>query len=398
MDRIAMPIPDPSAMAASQSIINGLRLTFMNSRQLRWGILSTAHIARKNWKAIQLADNSIVTAVASRDLERSRRFIAECQAEAPMAEVPRAFGSYQELLDNREVDAVYIPLPTGLRKEWVIKAAQAGKHVVSEKPCAVSVADLRHMVEACQSHGVQFMDGVMFMHSRRLDLLRQVLNDGQSVGEARRMASSFAFGAPEEFFGSNIRTHSQLEPFGSLGDLGWYCIRFALWLKNWQMPREVTGRLLAEYRRADCPAAVPTAFSGELWFDDGFSASYYCSFLSDIEQWVRISGLRGCLEMQDFVLPLAGDELGFTVQHLDFKVNGTDFRMETRDQRFTVKEHSHGHSSAQEANLFRNFAAQAMSGQLNPSWPEAALKTQIVMNACFDSAQAGGEIVKPSEF
>ena len=74
-----------------------------------------------------------------------QRFITDCQADAPMDAVPRAMGSYEELLAATDVDAVYIPLPTGLRKEWVLRAAAAGKHIVCEKPCADSVADLREM-------------------------------------------------------------------------------------------------------------------------------------------------------------------------------------------------------------------------------------------------------------
>ena len=91
----------------------------MSAHKLRWGILSTAHIARKNWKAIQLSGNGTVVAVASRDVRRARQFIDELQADAPMEAVPRAIGSYGEMLAAGDVDAVYIPLPTGLRKEWV---------------------------------------------------------------------------------------------------------------------------------------------------------------------------------------------------------------------------------------------------------------------------------------
>jgi len=86
---------------------------------------------------------------------------------------PLAYGSYEELLDATDVDAIYIPIPTGVRKEWVIRAAQAGKHVLCEKPCAVTVADLEEMIDACRRHRVQFMDGVMFMHSRRLERVRR---------------------------------------------------------------------------------------------------------------------------------------------------------------------------------------------------------------------------------
>ena len=365
----------------------------MNSRTLRWGVLSTAQIARKNWKAIQLTGNSTVTAVASRDLERSRRFISECQEQAPMEKIPQAFGGYEELLASDTVDAVYIPLPTGLRHEWVLRAAQAGKHVVCEKPCAASAKELRQMLDVCRLHRVQFMDGVMFMHSQRLDLIRQVLDDGQSVSEVRRIASAFTFRQSPEFFSNNIRTHSALEPFGCLGDLGWYCIRFSLLVMDRQMPLQVSGRLLAEHRRADSPAAVPTAFSGELIFAGGVSASFYCSFLSETEQWARISGTRGCLQISDFVLPIAGPELSFETNQSNFQVNGCDFRMELHPRRFTVNEPSHGHANAQETNMFRNFAAQVLSGQVNLSWPEIALETQVVMEACLESARLGGKPV-----
>src|SRR5580693_6023158 len=95
-------------------------------KKLRIGFLSAAGIGRKNWKAIFNSGNVVVSAVASRDLEKSRKYIDECQRQFAFAEKPRALGSYEELLASRDVDAVYIPLPTGLRKKWVIRAAKAG--------------------------------------------------------------------------------------------------------------------------------------------------------------------------------------------------------------------------------------------------------------------------------
>ena len=92
----------------------------------RWGILGTANIARKNWQAIRWATNCSLVAVASRDLDRCRRYIAQCQQHVPFDPPPRAIGSYEELLASDDVDAVYIPLPTGLRKQWVLRAAAAG--------------------------------------------------------------------------------------------------------------------------------------------------------------------------------------------------------------------------------------------------------------------------------
>src|SRR5258705_13906509 len=107
----------------------------MAQNKLRWGILGAANIARKNWKAIRNSGNSTVVAVASRDLKRSRAFIDECQSEAPMEATPKALASYEELAANRDVDAVYIPLPTSIRKEWVIPCAETAKPIAFPKPC-----------------------------------------------------------------------------------------------------------------------------------------------------------------------------------------------------------------------------------------------------------------------
>jgi len=366
----------------------------MNPPKLRWGILGAAEIARKNWKAVREAGD-VVVAVASRDAERARRFIAECQAEAPFEAAPAALGNYDELLARADIDAVYIPLPTGVRKEWVVRAANAGKHVVCEKPCAPDVADLREMLEACRRNSVQFMDGVMFVHSRRLEPMREALEDGKSIGQMRRIQSAFSFRAPEEFYSTNIRAHSALEPHGCLGDLGWYCIRFALWAMEWEMPRQVCGRLLATLGNIDSPAPVPAEFSGELLFEGGVSAGFYCSFLTDLEQWVRVSGTAGSLRVDDFVLPFSGSELSFDLHRASFRVRGCDFDIQPETRRIAVTEHSHGRAGAQEVNLFRNFAAAVRSGRLNEQWPEMALKTQQVMNACLESANADGKPVAP---
>ena len=204
--------------------------------KLRWGILGAANIARKNWKAIFHSGNNIVSAVAARNVARAEQFIRDCQAQFAFESLPIALGSYEQLLASHEVDAVYIPLPTALRKEWVIRAAQAGKHVLCEKPCAVSAADLREMIAACAKNSVQFMDGVMFMHSPRLPVVRAVLNDDKRIGPIRRIESVFSFAGDEKIFHSNIRVQNALEPAGCLGDLGWYCLRISLFAMRWELP------------------------------------------------------------------------------------------------------------------------------------------------------------------
>jgi len=359
----------------------------------RWGILGTAEIARKNWQAIHNAQNCSLTAVASRDLDRCRWFISECQRHVSFNPPPRACGNYEELLASDDVDAVYIPLPTGIRKPWVIRAAESGKHVLVEKPVGASSQDVREILAACRQSGVQFMDGVMFMHSRRLESIRKVLTDGQSVGPLKRITSQFTFSAGSEFFASNIRTNDKLEPLGCLGDLGWYNIRFTLWAMNWELPAKVTGRILAEHRRPDSPAAVPTEFSAELFYAGGVSASFYCSYLAEIQQWANLGGTKGFLYVPDFVLPRYGAEVAFKVSSPIYNVTGCDFNMEEHTRRFAVREYANSAENSQETNMFRRFAELALSGQPDHCWGEMALKTQQVLDACLQSARSGGCII-----
>ncbi len=310
-----------------------------------------------------------------------------------MGIAPRAFGSYEELLASKDIDAVYIPLPTGLRKEWVLRAAGAGKHILSEKPCAVSSDDLREMLDTCRQHHVQFMDGVMFMHSGRMQRMREVLDDPKAVGGIRRIQSAFTFCAPPEFYAGNIRSQSSLEPHGCMGDLGWYCIRFSLWAMKWQMPQWVSARMLSGFSANGDGRVVPTELSTELFFNDGVSAGFYCSFRTENQEWAMISGDKGYLRLDDFVLPLAGREVGFEVQQVKYQVNGCDVRMTVTPHRYFVNEPSHGEAGAQESNLFRAFSEQVQSGVFNIEWPESALQTQVVLNACLESARDDGRAV-----
>jgi predicted dehydrogenase len=349
-------------------------------RKLRFGIIGPARIARKNWKAIFNSGNCEVVAVASRDLARSRTFIADCQAQVPFEKKPTAFGSYEELLASKEVDAVYIPLPTALRKEWVVRAAEAGKHVISEKPCAVSMGELEEMINACRKNNVQFMDGVMFMHNRRLGQIRETLNDENSIGQIKRIASHFSFLGSEDFLHANIRANRKLEPAGCLGDLGWYCLRFAFWTMNWQMPSSIEGKIIS--RAANDPAGVPVEFSGELFFDGGVSAGFYCSFVAVNQQTVTITGTKGLLNVHDFVNPFRGEPAFDTVK-TEFHSDGCNSFARPVLNQIPHIESGDNPATSQEANMFRNFADQISSGKPNTDWPMWALETQKVMDACL---------------
>ena len=367
----------------------------MSHNQLRWGILGTANIARKNWQAIRDSGNGIVTSVASRELKKAQEFITSNQSTVPMpgsAEI-KAFASYEELLMNSEIDAVYIPLPTGCRMEWVEKAAKAGKHIVCEKPCGASLAQVEQMIKCCKESKVQFSDGVMFVHSRRLDAIRQVLACPGEVGEIRRVASGFSFNGGPDFLRSNIRMDSRLEPHGCLGDLGWYNIRFALWLMEGRLPERVSGRIISSDCRPGSPASVPTEFEATLDYPKGVSMGFYNSFVTHDQQWVHISGGEGSIVIEDFVLPFFAHDLHFETRHARYLVEGCSFNMERHFKCHSVKEYSNNHPTSQESNLYRTFAAQVLSGNLNSEWPDMALKNQAVMEACLKSARSGGSWV-----
>lgn len=365
----------------------------MSHRVCRWGILSAANIAKKNWLAIKNSENAVVTAVASRDLAKAKQFIDECSAHSPFDSKPVALGSYEELLSRPDVDAVYVPNPTGLRKEWVLKAAEAGKHVLAEKPVGRDAAEVREMIAACQKRGLQFMDGVMFMHSLRLPRLRETLDDANNLGKLRRVTSHFSFNGTDEFKTSNIRVSSELEPLGCLGDLGWYNIRFSLWVMKYQMPLRVSGRMLSEAGRADSHHPVPTEFSGELFFADGISASFYCSFVTETQQWASVGGTKGHVYVNDFVVPYYANETAYTLYKGGLNQRSCSFHMEERAHKVTIPEYSDGWVNSQETNLFRNFSNYVLSGKPDYVWADIALKTQVVMDACLASSRDNGRLI-----
>jgi predicted dehydrogenase len=227
------------------------------------------------------------------------------------------------------------------------------------------------------------MDGVMFMHSPRLPQVRAVLDDEQSIGPLRRISSAFTFSAADPFFSENIRANGSLEPAGCLGDLGWYSIRFALWIMNWQMPLSVTARILSSSDSFPEHPSAPVEFSAEMLFEGGVSCSFYCSFIAGGQQWTHVSGKKGWLLLPDFVHPYNSYEPGFEVNRKIIQVEGAQKCPAGEDPAIQ------GHAAAQDAMMWRNFANQVLSGRLNPDWPMWALKTQKVLDACHEAAREG---------
>ena len=364
----------------------------MAGAKCRWGILSSANIARKNWKAIHLSGNGTVRGVSSRNKDRAQEFIDSCQAEVPLETAPESFAGHESLLACEEIDAVYVPMPTGTRKEWVIKAAEAGKHVLIEKPVAVNAADAKQMRDACQANQVAMMDGVMFDHSQRIEQVCQQIRSG-ALGEVHRIQTHFSFTGDSEFQAANIRTDTILEPHGCLGDLGWYCIRFILWANEFRDPVRVSGRTLRTIARDGSNDGVPGEFCGELQFEGGVTAGFFCSFMTMNQQTVTVSGDKAYMTIDDFVLPLYDSQTHWQVHRHELEIDNCRWNFRRRTQPFAADEYHSGEPNSPEVEMVRCFAQSVLTGQVDPSLADRAVQTQRILDACLKSDQQDGKFI-----
>ena len=180
---------------------------------IRWGILSTARIGRRAVApAIRASRNGRLQAVGSRDAAKARAYADELEIET-------SHGSYQAVLDDASVDAVYIPLPNALHKEWVIRAADAGKHVLCEKPLGIDVAEVKDMDRAARLNGVKLMEAFMYRFHPRSERAFAIAASGR-LGRIRMVRSVFTFALRAI---DDIRRSPELGG-GSLMDVGCYCV------------------------------------------------------------------------------------------------------------------------------------------------------------------------------
>jgi len=256
------------------------------AHKIQVGIISTAGIANKVVPAFQGSSLYQVVAVGSRNESKAKEF-------AKKHNIPKFYGTYEGVLDDPAVKLVYIPLPTSMHKEWTIKAAKKGKHVLCEKPVAPNANDMREMLQICKENNVQFMDGVMWVHADRTKKVKEYL---EKVGGVTGVNTRFTWVMSD---GGNIRANKELEPLGALGDLGWYCVRAILFAYNFELPEKLVG--VAHY--LDPQNSGSQSFTGTMWFSGGRYAVFDCSFGITTRQSVEISGPKGSILVDDFVVP-----------------------------------------------------------------------------------------------
>ena len=250
-------------------------------RKVRWGVLSTAKIGTEQViPAMQLGKYCKIAAIASRNLDKA-------QAAARQLGIPKAYGSYEELLADPDIDAVYIPLPNHLHVPWSIKALDAGKHVLCEKPIGLTTAQARELLDAAQKRPeLKVMEAFMYRHHPQWQRARQLVAEGK-IGELRTIQSFFSYYNADP---GNIRNKAEIGG-GGLMDIGCYCISLSRFIFGGE-PQRVFG--IMEY---DPQFKTDRLTSGMLDFGRGTS-TFTCSTQLTPYQRVNIFGTEGRVEIE----------------------------------------------------------------------------------------------------
>jgi predicted dehydrogenase len=334
----------------------------MADGKVRWGVLSTAHIADSLVRAIRLSSNGVLAAVASRDLGRGRAWAAE-------RAVPHAFGSYDDMLASDEVDAVYIPLPNALHKEWSIRAMEHGKHVLCEKPLATSADDVREMISVSEATGMKLMEAFMYrFHPATARLLELVAN--RAVGDVKVIRATFGFllANPQD-----IRWSAELAG-GSLMDVGCYCVSVARLLAGADPMAVTASQTLATTR-------VDESLVGTLEFPGGLLATIDSSFSlgAKMQQMVSVSGTEGSIEVAQ---PFRRADL--PVQIVINRSDGGDYASHTE----TVEVPG----AAQYALMAEHFAGAVLHGTPLAYTLQDSLGNMRTIDALKEAARTGQRI------
>jgi predicted dehydrogenase len=319
---------------------------------VRWGILGAAQIARRIVRAIGQSRSSVVGAVASRNLERAVEFAGEHG-------IPRAFGSYEELLNSRDVDAVYVPLPNSLHAEWTMRALEAGKPVLCEKPFAVSAAQAREMAAVSRRTGLLLAEAFMYRFHPMYETVSGLIESG-AIGRIIAIDSAFTFFLEDR---GEIPASFELAG-GSLMDVGCYCVNLSR-----MIAKAEPSRAFAFERRT----TVDDTMVGALEFANGPLAHFECSIEASERLRVEIVGTGGEIVLGNAWIPGEADAEVLV-------------RRGGEEQRIVVPG----------ANAYRleveDFVRALRTGQPLRWPPEDAIANMAVIDALYESARTGKSV------
>ncbi|ODS40126.1 MAG: hypothetical protein A7315_09520 [Candidatus Altiarchaeales archaeon WOR_SM1_79] len=261
-----------------------MRKAMYKNSEINWGILGTARIARKRMiRAIQQSEGNICLAIASRSENRAKEVAEEFG-------IPKYYGSYEELIDDPEIDAVYIPLPNSIHHPWVIRTAKKGKHILCEKPLACNLSQVQEMVHVCQRQNIVLLEAFSYFLHPQYTKLNELLKD-KIIGEINLIQVYFSFPAQKEHA---IRFQSELGG-GTLLDIGCYGIDFVQQIYN-QKPQNLDALFKIENE-------VDVEFLGLIKFSDNKEAIIRTSFLQDRKQTLLLYGEKGNIFLPNAFIP-----------------------------------------------------------------------------------------------
>lgn len=260
------------------------------SAALNWGILSTARINQALINPLRLSERNTLLGVASRSVERARSYASQWN-------IPRSYSSYQEMLEDKEIDVVYNPLPNHLHARWSIQSLEAGKHVLCEKPLAISLQEVDQMREAAEQNGLILAEAFMYRHHPQTQLVKELVDSG-SLGEVRVIKGAFTFNLTNP---ENIRLKPEMGG-GCLWDVGCYPINFARYILSSE-PLEAFGwGYFGE-------SGVDEVFVGQLRFPEDVFLQFDSGFRSQPRARIVIVGSEATLTVSSPFKPGMKDVL-----------------------------------------------------------------------------------------
>jgi predicted dehydrogenase len=265
----------------------------MPQQFLKWGLLSTAKSNRALILPLRASKRNRLVAVASRTA-------AQAEAYASEWNIPRAFGSYEAMLADPEIDVIYNPLPNHLHAEWTIKALQRGKHVLCEKPLALSVADVDAIISAAKNTGKVVAEAFMYRHHPQTLKVKEIADSG-ALGQLRLIRGAFTYTLTRT---DNYRNDPKMGG-GSIWDVGCYPISYARMIVAAE-PKEVVGWQVTGLRGID------EAFYGQMRFPGDIYAQFDCSFISPFRAYIEIVGSDATLRVPVPFTPGKNEKLYLT--------------------------------------------------------------------------------------
>lgn len=329
----------------------------MENLNINWGILGTAEIADLHVvPALNQAKNATALAIASSS--------GKAKPFAEKHRIPRAYGSYEQLLRDPEIDVVYIPLPNHLHSKWVKIAAEHGKHIVCEKPASLSAAETKDMIGVCNHYRVLFMEALMYQFHPQHQRVKEMIADGM-IGDVITMRSSFTFLLQKRE--GNFRLNARTRGGGSLYDIGVYCIHAI---------RAILGELTNVYCEASLDESTDADWSAVaiLQFENGKRAHFDCGMNASTRNEYEIVGTRGTIRVPKAFIPQKDGKGIIEIMDSDGNI---------RKETCTGNHYKIG---------VENFSNSLLENKSLAYKPDSSIHNMSVLDACFASIEQNSTV------